>query len=207
MEKKKFLIGTGNNGKFGEIMEVLRGLPYDFLRPADLGLDCDVEENGQTHEDNAYKKARHFFNQCGFLTLAEDSGIFVDALAGELGVKTRRWGAGEKATDLEWVEYFLDAMKDVPQDLRTARFVCCAALIDDKGEAHFFNGQTEGVITDGLQAQIKEGLPLSSCFKPAGFEKVYAALTSEEKNSISHRGKAIKAARDFLESCPGRLLT
>lgn len=132
------------------------------------------------------------------LTLAEDSGIIVDALRGELGVKTRRWGAGEHATDQEWIEYFLNAMKDVPESERTARFICCAVLIDEQGASNLFIGQTEGIITLGLEAPIKAGLPLSSCFRPIGFDKVYAAMTSEEKAKVSHRGQAITKVREFL---------
>jgi XTP/dITP diphosphohydrolase len=202
VRRRKMLIATSNPGKYGEIMEVLDGLPYSFLRPGDLGLEGDVDENGETYEENALIKADHFYRRCGILTLAEDSGIVVDALEGELGVKTRRWGAGGKASDEEWIKYFLKVMKDVPKEKRTARFVCCAAVMGAKGDGknavRFFRGETEGVITDKLEMPIKAGIPLSSCFRPEGFDKVYAALSVKEKNGISHRGKAMRAVRGFL---------
>jgi non-canonical purine NTP pyrophosphatase (RdgB/HAM1 family) len=232
----KLMIGTSNSGKYGEIIEILGDLPFRFFLPFELGLKGDVEENGLTYEENASIKARHFYRQCGFLTLAEDSGIVVDALAGELGVKTRRWGAGTNATDEEWIKYFMKVMEKVPSNKRTARFVCCAAVAVgqarqsgqvgmrrkyDQGaglgagclmesanakeniaenliEVHLFRGETEGVITKDLEAPIIPGIPLSSCFRPVGFSKVYAALATEAKNAISHRGKAIKAVKDYL---------
>jgi|WetSurMetagenome_2_1015567.scaffolds.fasta_scaffold243219_2 XTP/dITP diphosphohydrolase len=199
----RILIGTSNPGKHGEIMEVMGDLPVIFLRPSDLDLDGGVDENGSTYEENAEIKARHFHSQCGFLTLAEDSGIVVDALAGELGIKTRRWGAGGDASDEEWIRHFLEVMRDVPENKRTARFVCCAAVIGPgdggRAEVRFFRGETEGIITKDLEVPIIPGIPLSSCFRPVGFDKVYAALSTGAKNSISHRGKAMRAAKDYLE--------
>jgi XTP/dITP diphosphohydrolase len=194
------LIGTTNRGKFSEIMEVLGELPYEFLKPFDLGLNEPAPENGETHEENARQKAEFYFIRSGILTLAEDSGIMVDALAGELGVKTRRWGAGEQAGDEEWIKYFLEALRDVPESKRGARFVCVGAATDGKGDIQYFRGETNGIITKDLQAPIMEGLPISSCFKPDGFDRVYAALSVAEKNSISHRGKAMKMAKTWLKN-------
>lgn len=195
---KKLVIATSNPGKYREIMEVMAGVPYEVVSSRDLKLSDDLVEDGLTYEENALKKVRHYFDQTGYLTLAEDSGIAVDALAGELGVKTRRWGAGENASDEEWISHFLKVLKGVPPEKRTARFICCAALMDERGEARLFKGVTEGILTAELQAPIYKGLPISSCFKPAGYDKVYAALSVDEKNQVSHRGKAMHAVRDVL---------
>ena len=89
-------------------------------------------------------------------------------------------------------------MRDVPEEKRTACFICEAAFIDQDGQTHCFEGKTSGKITQKLEAPLKEGLPLSSCFKPEGFEKVYAALSLPEKNLISHRGKAMMQVEKFL---------
>lgn len=159
--------------------------------------DSSLIEDSETFSGNALKKAKFYYERTGILTLAEDSGILVNALKDELGVKTRRWGAGEKASDEEWVEYFLKQMSGFSD--RGAKFVCCSCLLGE-GIEEFFEGETKGVITENLQAPILKGLPLSSCFLPEGMEKVYAALSTEEKNLISHRGKAIKKVREFLES-------
>jgi XTP/dITP diphosphohydrolase len=196
----RVLIGTTNRGKFNEIMEVMGDLPHEYLRPLDIGITESASEDGETYEENARMKAEFYFGKSGILTLAEDSGIMVDALAGELGVKTRRWGAGENANDEEWIKHFLEALRDVPDGKRAARFICVGAVTDGKQDVRFFRGETAGVITRDLEAAIMEGLPISSCFRPDGFDKVYAALTVVEKNSISHRGKAMRSARAFLEN-------
>lgn len=156
------------------------------------------EENGETFEENAEAKASHYHELLGVPTIGEDSGIIVDALSGELGVKTRRWGAGANATDEEWIDHFMKVMKDIPEEKRGARFVCCAAFIDGPGELVLFRGETEGVITHKLEAPLRPGIPLSSCFRPVGCDKVYAALNETEKNRLSHRGKAFYELRKYL---------
>lgn len=202
--RPQLLIATSNLGKFREIGEIfasVHALPFEIVSLKDLSLPADFEEIGDTFEANALGKAGYYAGLSGLLTLAEDSGILVDALVGELGVKTRRWGAGENASDQEWVEYFLQKMNGVPSDKRTARFVCCAAVVDGAQTlAQTFRGETEGFITEKLQAPIYGGLPLSSCFQPAGLDKVYSALGLNQKNSISHRGKAIRAAYEWILS-------
>ncbi len=199
MEKfKRVLIATSNKGKFREMMEVLGVLPYEFVRLDELGIAGDCEENADSFEGNAMLKAHYYHQKSGLLTISEDSGILVDALDGELGIKTRRWGAGEKASDEAWIEFFLKRMADVPHQRRGAKFVCCSAVLDEKGGEHLFRGETEGIITQTLEAPIYQGLPLSSCFKPVGQDKVYAALTPAEKNQVSHRGKAMKQVHDWL---------
>ena len=209
----KLLIATTNEGKFGEIGEVLRDLHVELYHlhshnlsskngslMAEIMKDDHFEESGETFEDNASLKALHYSEIAGMPTIGEDSGIIVDALAGELGVKTRRWGAGEKATDEEWIKYFMNVMEGIPEEKRTARFVCCAAFTDgETGEIYLFKGRTEGVITHKLEAPLKKGIPLSSCFRLAGSDKVYAALSEDQKNKISHRGKAFHELKDFLK--------
>lgn len=195
------LIATKNQGKFSEIAEVLNGMPFGLKSLADLGLDDEVEEHGATHKENAILKARYFFEKTGLPTLGEDSGVYVDAFPGELGVKTRRFRGLNRATDEEWIAFFLKEMADVPQEKRTAKFVCVAALIVDDAtnkNPHIFSGETVGVITKNLEAPLKKGIPVSSCFRPEGFDKVYAALSMDEKNRVSHRGKALDRVKDFL---------
>lgn len=199
---KHLLIATKNPGKFQEISEVLRALPLKLISLADHGISEDVEEIGKTHEENAIRKAQFYFEKTGLPTLAEDSGIYVDAFPGELGVQTRRWEGLHHATDKEWIAYFLEKMAPVPEEKRGAKFVCHAALILDQQnfeQPRIFSGETHGIITKNLEAPLKEGIPISSCFRPAGFQKVYAALTVVEKNRVSHRGKAIHAVSEFLQ--------
>ena len=193
-------MATQNKGKFHEIKEVFNGGDFELVFLGDLNISSDdFVEDGETFSENAYKKAKYFYDKTGMLTLAEDSGIMVDALMGELGVKTRRWGAGENASDKEWIEYFLERMKDVLPENRGAKFVCSACLIDEKnGVLEYFEGETLGRISEKLLAPILSGLPLSSCFIPDGMDKAYAEISSEEKNKISHRGKAIGKVKSYL---------
>lgn len=195
---RELLIATKNPGKFNEISEVLSGLPFELVFLGNLDVDDeDFVEDGETFAENAYKKARYFADKLAMPALAEDSGIMIDALEGELGLKTRRWGAGEHANDEEWIEYFMNRMENEKE--RGAKFVCSSCYLSGDTEL-YFEGETSGVITAKLMAPIKEGLPLSSCFLPEGCEKVYAALSEEEKNRVSHRGKAIREVRSFFET-------
>lgn len=216
----KILIATKNKGKFGEIAGFLGGglgslrgsgsaLEVEFLGDHQVD-DSDFVEDGLTHEENARKKAKYYFEKIGNgfdFVLGEDSGIYVDALKDELGVQTRRWGAGEAASDEEWLEYFMKEMRvSAPAfDQRGAKFVCDACLVGSPrlggGDEPFellFCGETFGHITDQPMAPILPGLPLSSVFLPEGFDKVYAGLSREEKNRISHRGQAMGKVREWL---------
>ncbi len=194
----QLLIGTKNRGKFIEIAEVLGDLGLELLSPHDLKITNDPEETGRTFAENALLKAKHFFELGGAVpTIADDSGIVVEALEGELGIHTRRWGAGPKASDREWIDYFLKRMER--EENRKARFVCNLAYIDPKGKEHLFEGVCKGLITPKLMADYLPGLPISACFAPEGFQNVYSAMTVEQKNTISHRGRAVHLFRTFLQ--------
>ncbi len=193
----QLLLGTNNRGKVIEMTEVLSGLPIKLLTPELLKLRSDPEESGSSFRENALIKARHFFGLSKLPTLADDSGIVVEALENELGVFTRRWGAGATASDEEWIEFFLERMKR--EQNKKARFVCCLSFIGQDGSEHLFEGFCDGVITDTLKASYLPGLPISACFKPNGFDCVYSAMSIDQKNSTSHRGKAMKKVREFLK--------
>lgn len=185
----QLLIGTSNKGKIIEVREALVDLPVDIVIPADLNITDSPHEEGSTFADNARQKALFYHERSGLPTLADDSGILVEALQNELGIHTRRWGAGSNATDQEWIDHFLQRMEI--ESNKRARFVCHLCFIDEQGVEHLFKGACDGTITDALEADYLPGLPISACFKPEGHEKVYSALTVEEKNKISHRGRAL----------------
>lgn len=191
------LIATKNPGKFKEIAEFMKGLNLQFLSLNDVGIDQDFPENALTFEENALGKARFYSKLSGLPVLADDSGIFINVLADELGVKTRRWGAGEKATDEEWLAYFMNRI--ALESDRSAKFVCAAAFVSPEAEK-VFTGETFGQITGQLEAPVHPGIPLSSVFKPEGSDKVYSLLSLEEKNKISHRGKAFKQLFDWISN-------
>lgn len=191
------LIGTTNRGKIVEISECLAHLPLHIINPIDKGITESPHEDGSTFRENALQKARFYHEKTSLPTLADDSGIIVDALASELGVHTRRWGAGPGATDEEWIACFLDRMKH--EDNKRARFECWLAYIDARGKEYFFWGACDGTITETLEAEYLPGLPISGCFRPDGYDCVYSAMSIDQKNSTSHRGKAMTTFRKFIE--------
>lgn len=193
---QKILVATRNFGKYKELMEVLEDLPFKFVSLNDEKIEGDVEETGETYEENAILKAEYFGRKANLPTIADDSGIHVDALEGELGVKTRRWGAGANATDEEWLSFFLNRMDG--EENRRSEFVTVVAFYRPGEETITFRGECFGTLMSEPQVEIEPGIPMSSIFLPEGREKVYSAMTKEEKNEISHRGKAIIKCNQFL---------
>lgn len=192
----KILIATRNFGKYKELMEILEPLPFKFASLNDEKAEGDVEENGDSYEANAILKAEFFGRQLGLPTIADDSGIHIDALEGELGIKTRRWGAGAQASDSKWLEHFLSRMEH--EHNRRAEFISVVAFYRPNEETLTFRGECIGQILDEPQVGLEHGIPLSAVFLPEGKDKVFSALSKHEKNEISHRGKAIKQCHDFL---------
>ncbi|MDZ4244905.1 MAG: non-canonical purine NTP pyrophosphatase [Candidatus Gracilibacteria bacterium] len=181
-------------------MEVLdeASIYFEFLSLKDVDIKDQPKEDGDSYLANARIKAEFYNALSGLPTIAEDSGIEVEALKGKLGMHTRRWGAGENASDETWVEYFLKTMAE--HEDKRASFKCTAFYIDKSGISHHFQGECRGVITGTVEAPILAGIPLSSCFKAHTCDKVYAALQNEEKNKLSHRGKAMKKLLEHLQS-------
>ena len=192
-----FLLATTNEGKAVEMREGLHGLSVALMTLADLSDPPDQPcETGNTFEENAIQKAQYYFDRTGIPSIADDSGILVDALEGELGIHTRRWGAGPLADDAAWIKFFLDRMKR--EQNKRAEFISVLALVDGNG-AYAFEGKCIGIITETLESDYLPGLPISACFRPDGFDKVFSALPINEKNDVSHRGEAVKKLREHVE--------
>jgi XTP/dITP diphosphohydrolase len=192
----KLLIATGNEGKFNEIKRKLEDLPFEFCK-LDFLIPDEVED-GTTYEENAEKKARYCALKMNTMTLADDSGLIVEALKDQLGVFTRRWGAGPSVSDEEWLAHFMEIMKD--ETNRKAKFVSCICLVDPTGKVLTTSrGEIEGTLARTIEAPIKSGIPLSSIFTPNGTDKVHSAMSIEEKNKIGHRGKALVRIKTYLE--------
>ena len=192
----RLLLATSNLGKVQEMREALDGLGLEFLTLQDVPSIGQPEETGKTFAENAALKARHY-SSAGHPTVADDSGIIVEALKDELGLHTRRWGAGPQATDAEWIEHFLQRMKK--ERNKRATFICTIAHSDSEGQLHLFEGTCDGTITDDLEADYLPGLPISACFRPDGEDRVFSALNVEQKNRTSHRGRALQQLRGHLQ--------
>jgi XTP/dITP diphosphohydrolase len=194
----RILIGTSNKGKIVDMSHALQDLRIEVLSPTDFGITEAPPEHADTFRGNALEKARFYRGKTKLPVLTDDSGIIVEALNDELGVHTRRWGAGAKATDDEWVTFFLDRMKK--EKNKRSRFECCLCFIDKAGVEHFFEGTCNGVITETLESSYLPGLPIAACFKPDGADQVYAAMGIEGKNQWSHRGRAMIKFVDYLKT-------
>ena len=189
MKINKLLVATHNPGKFVEIKRQLTDLGIEVVSLKDVGIDQDFEETGNTFEDNARGKARFYYKLAGIPTIADDSGLEVDALGGEPGVKSRRW-PGYEAGDQELLDLLVNKLKGVPWEKRTATFIATAVIIDGDKEI-VTRGENRGKIGLKLACPIKPGIPWASIFYPEGHDKVFSQLSIDDKNKISHRGKAL----------------
>lgn len=191
---KKFIIATNNAKKLLELDRILNPLGINAVKAKDAGVDLgDVEETGTTFEENAFIKAMSAFEKSGLPAIADDSGLMVDALDGRPGVYTARYG-GEGLSDKERYMHLLEEMKDVPKDKRTAKFVSVVCCVLSKDEVITVRGECAGEIA--FEPFGEGGFGYDPIFLYEG--KSFAVLTPEEKDSISHRGKALRLLREEL---------
>ncbi len=193
---RKLLIATNNKGKLAEYLELLKGLPFELTWPEKEGLKLEVEEEAGSYRENAVAKAIAWAKATGLITLADDSGLEVDALGGAPGPLSARYG-GLKS-DKERYELLLKRMEGVPWPERTARFRCIIAIAHPDGEVHTFEGVMEGLIA--LEPKGEHGFGYDPVFFLPELGKTVAQLTLEEKNRLSHRAQAARKAREFLLS-------
>jgi XTP/dITP diphosphohydrolase len=193
---RKLLIATNNRGKLAEYLELLKDLPFELTWPEKEGLKLKVEEKTGSYRENAIAKAVTWAKATGLITLADDSGLEVDALGGAPGPVSARYGGLE--TDRERYELLLKKMEGIPWPQRTARFRCVIAIAYPDGEVHTFEGVMEGLIA--LEPKGEHGFGYDPVFFLPELGKTVAQLTLEEKNRLSHRAQAALKARDFLLS-------
>ncbi len=192
----KLLLATNNPGKAREYKSLLSGVPFELVTPAEVGISAEVEEKGKTFEENARLKATALAAESGLLTLADDSGLEVDALGGEPGTLSARY-AGKNASDADRVNYLLAKMQGVPQEKRQARFRCVIAIATPQGEVELCSGECEGFIA--LKPKGNRGFGYDPIFYLPELGKTMAELSPDEKNKVSHRGRAAERARELLK--------
>lgn len=207
MPTVEILIATSNPGKIREVQEALHKLPVRFRYLEEFPNVSVVDEGGQTYEENAVLKAVGYANQTGLCTLADDSGLEVDALGGKPGVFSARFG-GEGVSDDDRVEKLLTALSEHSDHQRAARFVCCMALAGWQPKDNRFRSphprlltltkaRCEGVIAP--TARGPNGFGFDPVFVPQGYQKTFAELPPKVKGKISHRAKALLQMRTFLD--------
>ena len=204
----ELVIATYNQGKIREVKEALEGLPLQLRYLSEFAHVSAVSELGQTYEDNAVLKAIGYAKQTGVCTLADDSGLEVDALDGRPGVFSARF-SGEHASDGDRIQALLYQLAEQANSDRTARFVCCMALAgwdsaealsraDDPQLLTVTEARCEGVIT--AMPVGENGFGFDPVFVPTGYQQTFAQLPNEIKASISHRAQALAKIRTFINS-------
>lgn len=196
MSEQKLLIATTNPGKVAEFRKLLAGLPIRVIGPEDLTQAVpDCIEKGGSFCENARIKARHWFNHSGLASLADDSGLAVEALDGAPGIYSARF-AGDGATDKDNLERLLERLHGVDHSERGASFICCLALCRTNGSLVMFQGRCDGVILDHPRGRGGFGYDPVFYYPPLG--KTFAQLDTEGKNRVSHRGRALQNLREWL---------
>jgi XTP/dITP diphosphohydrolase len=192
------LIATNNKGKVKELQDLLQDTGIAFVTPMQIDLDLDVIEDGQTYAENANKKAVAFARASGLISLADDSGLEVNALNGAPGLYSARYGStdGVKLSDAERRAFLIRNLQDEPRPW-TARFHATIAIAVPNGETHFAEGFCEGEIIP--EERGTGGFGYDPIFLLSELGKTMAELTMEEKNRLSHRARAVMNAKETLQ--------
>ncbi len=194
----KLILATSNKDKAREIAEILSDTPFVVTTMKEEGYDPDIVEDGKTFEENALIKARtvHALAE-GAYVMADDSGLCIDALDGAPGIYSARF-CGENSTYPEKFAKIFEMLKDVPEEKRTAKFVCSIAVVRPDGSEFTVRGEVCGVLHEKPMGD--GGFGYDPIFYVPEFGMTTAQMTKEQKNSISHRGKASRAMADILRS-------
>ena len=192
----KIIFATGNAGKMKEVREILKDLNVEVLSMKEAGIQADVEENGKTFQENAVIKAREIMKISGEVVLADDSGLEIDYLNKEPGIYSARY-MGEDTSYRIKNGNLIERLQGVPDEKRTARFVCAIAAAFPDGSVETTEGTIEGRI--GYEEKGENGFGYDPIFYVPEFGCPTAELTGEQKNQISHRGKALEAMKEILK--------
>lgn len=191
----KLLLASSNPGKIREYRLLLGGLGYQIVTLPERGISKVTTESGNTYEQNAEMKATTYAKLSQLITLADDSGLEVDALHGKPGIHSARF-AGKNATDADKVTKLLAMMDSIPWDRRTAHFKCVIAIATPEGKLKLCQGKCHGIIA--FEAKGENGFGYDPIFYLPEFGKTMAELPLELKNQLSHRGQAAQKARKIL---------
>lgn len=194
--KRKIVFATGNAGKMREIKEILSDTDWEVVSMKEIGADVEIEEDGTTFEENAAIKARAVAAVCGEIVLADDSGLEVDALNKEPGIYSARY-MGEDTPYAVKNANIINRLEGIPEESRTARFVCAIAAVFPDGKEIITHGEIEGRID--YEEKGKNGFGYDPIFYVPEFGRTTAELSDLEKNSISHRGKALRKMKEELK--------
>ena len=193
---KRLIFATGNQGKMREIREILGDSIPEILSMKEAGIEADIVEDGKTFEENALIKARAVSKAGNIMAMADDSGLEVDCMGGAPGIYSARFMGEDTSYDIK-NNYIIEQAMKVPYEERTARFVCAIACVLPDGREWVVRGTVEGLINDRQAGE--NGFGYDPLFLLPERGVTTAQLPPEEKNAISHRGRALRAMRDLLE--------
>lgn len=193
---KRLIFATGNQGKMREIREILGDCIPEILSMKEAGIDVDIIEDGKTFEENALIKARAVSKAGNIMAMADDSGLVVDCMDGAPGIYSARFMGEDTSYDIK-NNYIIEQAMKVPPEERTARFVCAIACVMPDGREWVVRGTVEGVINDRQAGE--NGFGYDPIFLVPELGVTTAQLPPEEKNAISHRGRALRAMRSLLK--------
>ncbi|MGL4741852.1 MAG: XTP/dITP diphosphatase [Sarcina sp.] len=191
---KEFIIASNNAHKIEEIKNILKGFPFKILSLKEKNIDIDVEEDGKTFEENSRKKAVEIVDylknrgEDNFLVMSDDSGLEVDVLNGAPGIYSARY-AGNHGDTKANNKKLLDELVGIEEEKRTAKFVCVITVVNSENKELVIRGEVKGIITESLFGDT--GFGYDPLFYIEEYNKTFAQISSEEKNKISHRGKAL----------------
>ena len=197
MKTVKLILASNNAHKLREFRQMAEELGLELISQKEAGCNFEAEETGTTFEENSYLKAIAVTRATGLPAIADDSGLVVDALNGAPGIYSARYGPGHDAPASARNAYLLEQLKNVPNGERTARFVCCICCTFPNGDVIQSRGECEGYILHGPTGE--GGFGYDPIFHPLSADCGFAELSSEEKNAISHRGKALREFVKLLE--------
>jgi len=195
----KLIFATHNPGKVNEMQDILSGSSIEVISAEQAGIMEDVVEDGRTLAENALKKARFVAKKSRQWSIADDTGLFIRALKGQPGIYSARW-AGENSTDEDKYEKVLKELAGTPVDKRQVYFETVVALVTTSGKVLTFSGKIDGSISQTPRGKIRPKLPYDNIFIPAGYDLTFAEMSDEEKNNLSHRGKAFRQLKEYLKS-------
>lgn len=193
--KKQIIFATGNQNKMREIREIYGDLDYEILSMKEAGINVDIVEDGETFEDNALIKASAIAKECDAIVFADDSGLEIDYLNKEPGVYSARYMGEDTSYDIKNAN-LIGRLEGVPKEQRTARFVCAIAAVFPDGSHKIVRGTIEGYI--GYEPAGANGFGYDPIFYVDEYGCSTAELPPEEKNKISHRGKALRMMKEEL---------
>lgn len=193
---KKIIFATGNKDKMREIREIMAGCEVEIKSMKEEGISVDIVEDGKTFEENALIKARAVASAADAIVLADDSGLEIDYLNKEPGVYSARYMGEDTSYDIK-NRNLVERLEGVPEPQRSARFVCAIAAVVPGGEEFVVRETMEGKIGYGQEGE--NGFGYDPIFYPDGFSCSSAVLSPEQKNEISHRGKALRAVKERLK--------